>query len=66
MQVGPLARMLVAYARGHKDVKEIVDEVLEKLDVGPAGALLDAGPHRGARHRDLLLAERCRCGSTRS
>ena len=35
MQVGPLARMLVAYGSGHKDVKELVNETLGKLKVGP-------------------------------
>jgi Ni,Fe-hydrogenase I large subunit len=35
MEVGPLARMLVAYASGHKRVKETVDFVLGKLGAGP-------------------------------
>ncbi len=35
MEVGPLARMLVAYASGHKRVKEVVDSVLKTLGVGP-------------------------------
>jgi len=35
MEVGPLARMLVAYASGHPDVKEAVDGVLAALEVGP-------------------------------
>jgi Ni,Fe-hydrogenase I large subunit len=35
MEVGPLARMLVAYASGHKEVKQAVDGVLAKLSVGP-------------------------------
>jgi hypothetical protein len=30
-----LARMLVAYASGHKQVKQAVDGVLAKLSVGP-------------------------------
>jgi Ni,Fe-hydrogenase I large subunit len=34
MEVGPLARMLVAYASGHGDVKPAVDSVLFKLGVG--------------------------------
>ena len=33
MEVGPLARMLVAYAKGNTDVKELVGVVLKKLDV---------------------------------
>jgi Ni,Fe-hydrogenase I large subunit len=35
MEVGPLARMLVAYASGHGDVKVAVDSVLGTLGVGP-------------------------------
>jgi hydrogenase large subunit len=35
MEVGPLARMLVAYASGHKQVVPLVDTVLQKLNVGP-------------------------------
>jgi len=35
MEVGPLARMLVGYAKGHKEIKETVDLVLNKLGVGP-------------------------------
>jgi len=35
MEVGPLARMLVAYGRGHPRVKALVDGVLGKLGVGP-------------------------------
>jgi Ni,Fe-hydrogenase I large subunit len=34
MEVGPLARMLVAYAAGHADVKKSVDGVLGALGVG--------------------------------
>lgn len=35
MEVGPLARMLVAYGKGHPDVKSAVDSVLGALGVGP-------------------------------
>jgi [NiFe] hydrogenase large subunit/hydrogenase large subunit len=35
MEVGPLARMLVAHARGHARVRELVGAVLAKLGVGP-------------------------------
>jgi [NiFe] hydrogenase large subunit/hydrogenase large subunit len=34
-EVGPLARMLVSYALGHKEVKQAVDGVLTKLGAGP-------------------------------
>ena len=35
MEVGPLARMLVAYASGHKQVQQVVNSVLKALNVGP-------------------------------
>jgi len=35
MEVGPLSRMLIAYASGHKEVKQAVDYVLGELKVGP-------------------------------
>ena len=35
MEVGPLARVLVAYAAGRPEVKTLVDAVLAKLGVGP-------------------------------
>jgi len=34
MEVGPLARMIVGYAKGHKEIKETVDFVLNKLNKG--------------------------------
>jgi [NiFe] hydrogenase large subunit/hydrogenase large subunit len=35
MEVGPLARMLVSYVRGHEKVTGLVNHVLETLGVGP-------------------------------
>ena len=35
MEVGPLARMVVAYAAGHSRVRELVDHVLDHLGLGP-------------------------------
>ncbi len=43
MEVGPLARMLVAYGRGHKQVKPMVDHVLSHLGVGPAALFSTLG-----------------------
>ncbi len=43
MEVGPLARMLVAYASGHPRVKELVGAVLGKLGVGPAALFSTLG-----------------------
>ena len=36
MEVGPLARMIVGYARGNAKIKKIVDDSLAALKVGPA------------------------------
>jgi [NiFe] hydrogenase large subunit len=47
-EVGPLARVLVAYAKGHKDIKPIVDSVLKTLNV-PAGALFSTLGRTAAR-----------------
>lgn len=53
-EVGPLARMLVAYASGHKRVKEVTDMVLQKLGVGPA-ALFSTLGRTGARGIETLV-----------
>jgi [NiFe] hydrogenase large subunit/hydrogenase large subunit len=54
MEVGPLARMLVAYASGHQRVKEVVDDVLKKLGVGP-GALFSTLGRVAARGIETLV-----------
>ena len=57
MEVGPLARVLVAYVSGHKETKAAVDMVLAKLGVGPA-ALFSTLGRTGARGIDCLLIAR--------
>lgn len=47
-EVGPLARVLVAYGKGHKDIKPVVDYVLKTLDV-PATALFSTLGRTAAR-----------------
>jgi [NiFe] hydrogenase large subunit len=47
-EVGPLARVLVAYGKGHKDIKPIVDNVLNTLGV-PAAALFSTLGRTAAR-----------------
>lgn len=54
MEVGPLARMLVAYASGHKQVKDTVDGVLGKLKV-PATALFSTLGRTAARGVETLV-----------
>jgi hydrogenase large subunit len=48
MEVGPLARYLVAYARGREDVKEPVDRLLRDLDL-PVTALFSTLGRTAAR-----------------
>ena len=58
MEVGPLARMLVAYASGHEGVKTLVDGVLAKLGVG-ADALFSTLGRVAARGIETkLLADK--------
>lgn len=57
MEVGPLARVLVAYASGHKEAKAAVGLVLGKLGVGPE-ALFSTLGRTGARGIDCLLIAR--------
>jgi [NiFe] hydrogenase large subunit len=47
-EVGPLARVLVAYAKGQKDVKPVVDKVLKDLGI-PATALFSTLGRTAAR-----------------
>jgi len=62
METGPLARMVMAYAMGYKDVKALVDGALKKLDI-PLPALFSTLGRTAARGleaqwaADLLLEE---------
>ena len=63
MEVGPLARVLVAYAKGHKDIKPVVDNVLKTLGV-PATALFSTLGRTAARAIEPLPSVTpCRTGS---
>jgi hydrogenase large subunit len=55
MEVGPLARLVVAYAAGQPDVKELVGSTLGKLGV-PVGALFSTLGRTAARGLDAALA----------
>ncbi len=57
-EVGPLARMLVAYASGHKDVKEMVGATLGALNVGPAALFSTLGRTAARGMETVLLARR--------
>jgi [NiFe] hydrogenase large subunit/hydrogenase large subunit len=56
MEVGPLARMLVAYASGHDGVQEVVNEALGRLQVGPAALFSTLGRTAARGVETLLLA----------
>ncbi len=56
-EVGPLSRMLVAYASGHKRVKEVVGLVLQKLGVGPAALFSTLGRTAARGIETLVTAE---------
>jgi len=53
-EVGPLARVLVAYAKGNKAVKDIVDSTLKKLDI-PVTALFSTLGRTAARCLETLV-----------
>jgi len=55
MEVGPLARLVVAYASGHTDVQDLVKDTLGKLNV-PVGALFSTLGRTAARGLDAALA----------
>jgi Ni,Fe-hydrogenase I large subunit len=57
MEVGPLARMLVAYASGHPRVKELVGAVLQKLSVGPDALFSTLGRVAARGIETQVLAE---------
>ncbi|HEU5069575.1 MAG TPA: nickel-dependent hydrogenase large subunit [Verrucomicrobiae bacterium] len=54
MEVGPLARLLVGYASGRADIKEVVDTALKKLDV-PLTALFSTLGRTAARGLETVL-----------
>ena len=58
MEVGPLARMVVAYANGHKDVTTVVNSVLQQLGVGPEALFSTLGRTAARGIETLLLAKK--------
>jgi len=55
MEVGPLSRIIVAYASGRTDVQELVKDTLGKLNV-PVAALFSTLGRTAARGLDAALA----------
>ncbi|HKK01950.1 MAG TPA: nickel-dependent hydrogenase large subunit, partial [Desulfuromonadales bacterium] len=58
MEVGPLARMVIAYAKGHPEVKKTVDFVLGKLNVGPSALFSTLGRTAARGIETLILAQK--------
>ncbi|MEO8635535.1 MAG: nickel-dependent hydrogenase large subunit [Gemmatimonadales bacterium] len=58
MQVGPLARMLVGYAHGHKDIQEMVKAVMDTLKVGPEVLFSTLGRTAARGMETVLLARK--------
>jgi Ni,Fe-hydrogenase I large subunit len=58
MEVGPLARMLVAYASGHPQVRKLVDGALGKLGVGAEVLFSTLGRVAARGLETALLAEK--------
>jgi Ni,Fe-hydrogenase I large subunit len=57
MEVGPLSRMLVAYASGHERVQEVVNHVLKTLGAGPAALFSTLGRIAARAIETLVTAE---------
>jgi hydrogenase large subunit len=57
MEVGPLARMLIAYAQGHERVKHWVDAALAHLDVGAEALFSTLGRTAARGIETVVLAE---------
>ena len=58
MEVGPLARVLVAYASGHDDVRALAKQVTDALQVGPEALFSTLGRVAARAMETVLLARR--------
>jgi [NiFe] hydrogenase large subunit/hydrogenase large subunit len=58
MEVGPLARMLVAFVSGHARVKELVGAVLKQLNVGPEALFSTLGRVAARGIETQIIAEK--------
>jgi hydrogenase large subunit len=58
VEVGPLARMLVAYGAGHERVQQLVNSVLETLGVGAEALFSTLGRTAARAIESQVLAER--------
>lgn len=60
MEVGPLARMLVAYASGHEAVRELVNETLRRLGAPPAALFSTLGRTAARCIETVVIARQLR------
>jgi len=58
MEVGPLARMVVGYASGQKDIKALVDSVLGKLNAPPTVLFSTLGRIAARALESLLMVHK--------
>lgn len=58
MEVGPLSRMLVAYASGHKEVQAMVGDTLKALNAPPAALFSTLGRTAARGIETVLIARR--------
>jgi hydrogenase large subunit len=58
MEVGPLARMVVAYAAGHARTRQVIDQSLQALGVGPEALFSTLGRTLARGVETLIIAER--------
>jgi Ni,Fe-hydrogenase I large subunit len=58
MEVGPLARMAVAYAGGHTRVRQVIDSVLSQLNLGPEALFSTLGRVAARGVETLVIAEK--------
>jgi len=56
-EVGPLARALVAYARGHNKIKPLVDSVLGEFDAAPSALFSVLGRHAARAIETKVVAD---------
>jgi len=57
MEVGPLARMVVAYAAGHARARQVIDQTLSSLGVGTEALFSTLGRVAARGIETLLIAE---------
>lgn len=59
MEVGPLARMLLAYHQGHAQAKPLIDGLLAKLGLGTEALISVMGRHAARALECKIVADRC-------